>query len=387
MQINYIAALVENQYLCDLYARGGMTLSTLLKYALTTNDLAFEPEWLIEGLFAKESILFLFGDAGCGKSMVTMTMGLYLLSNGKIDRLIYLDGDNSRTALKMRKIDTLIKQISSEKLLYIPSFKIDNELIKVLETEILESTNKCHSLIILDSIRNFMLGKDVNYDKDAVEFMSLIQRLRNAGNSIIIMHHVNKQGQQKNSTSFNDFCDTSYKVSSTKAINDDLEVTFTNKKDRLGSNSSITATISFVEYRLKIVKGGVEDADKDIVGSIMKRLQQGSANTTELFNFITEDYKGCNRNKVLAVIKKYIGCFWIYEKGTNNSTIYSLISDCNSDMIDWTYDNHYCIKPIHNNTNTTQQTQVIRGTCIPVKPINLITTMKLNPAIAVQNQK
>lgn len=283
----------------------------ITNYALTQADLEKEYDYLIPQFLKRETIMLFFSKAGGGKSLFTINIAIYLLLQKLVNRVIYLDGDNSKAALKSRGIDDLVGLFPQEQFLYIPSFKVDSLLLDAVLKEVRRPPVK-HNLIVVDSIRNFMQGQDASSDKHALAFMNMLQKLRDTGNTVIILHHLNKQGKMKNSTSFADYADTAYEIQTLEGNGEFLDLSLQIKKDRMGCIPSAIASIGFGAYKLQIKREGYDPDDAHIVEAIILRLKNGKANTSQLMEYVNHALGGRNRNKVSGVISKYSGIIFSY---------------------------------------------------------------------------
>jgi hypothetical protein len=318
--------------LIDILSRSKKKEATgsLFDYALTEGDLEIPDSWLIKDMLAPYTITLFYGEAGGGKSLLAISLAMYNLQNQLVDGVIYLDGDNSKTALKRRKFEKIIKAFPAEKFIYIPSFKADSSLFQTLRAHI-DQNRDLHYLVVIDSIRNFMVGKDVNTDRDSGDFMRLVQDLRNTDNTVMLLHHLNKKGGMKNSTTFKDYSDTAYKVES---HNDKdaglLTIGLLNEKDRIGVKDKLTCYIRYADYYIRIVPGIIAPEDHVVIEAIRAALSKDSMNQKSIKAAI----KGDN-NRLQRVLDEYSGKIWVYTIGPNNSKIYTLNNNNNNDIIEW----------------------------------------------------
>ena len=121
---------------------------------------------------------------GIGKSLISVALCNMFLSDLKIARVIYLDGDNSKMTIKSRNID-ILKEKFGNKLHYILEIST-SDLFKIIFE--LKKKNLTNFLIVFDSIKNFIVG-DRNSHKDVTTLMNILKELRNNGASIIFLHH------------------------------------------------------------------------------------------------------------------------------------------------------------------------------------------------------
>ena len=166
-------------------------------------------EWLIEGFLAKQSLVMLYAQAGSGKSYFALYLSKFLLENGKVKQVFYLDADNGKRTLKERQIDKFIQ---------IPNFiyYAENNPNKYTIFKHLQKASDLENiLIVIDSVRNF-IKDDFNKDNMMIKFFDELQILRDSGATIIFLHHQPKQIQDKNNklykgaTTFLDSIDEGY---------------------------------------------------------------------------------------------------------------------------------------------------------------------------------
>jgi len=337
-------------------------IKTLLDYDLQEEDLNLPSKWLIPGILAPYTINMFFSRSGGGKSFFILLLSLSLLEQGKIDTLIYLDNDNSKQALIGRKIGDIKKQFG-KKFIYVPSFKTDKELMKVLLSDLKEEKYG-HCLVIVDSIRNFMQGKNPNEDKDSISFMDDMKQIRGYDNTVIMLHHLNKSGQVKNNTSFGDYSDLSYfmeanndkkqkRIFAEFSCNPDMGC-----KDRIGARESFIATIDYDIMQLIIGESGVNPEDFEFTSYVKDLLlEHGQLKQREIISYVKENLDIQSNGEIQNLLSKYTGLIWKYGKGYKNSNIYSLLEN------PLAKDNILYYKYISNNNNS----QVTGNTVIPTE--------------------
>ncbi|HIP60134.1 MAG TPA: hypothetical protein EYH01_06890, partial [Campylobacterales bacterium] len=144
-------------------------------------------EYVIQNLVVKNGITVFFGESGGGKSTGVIGICHTALINGTIKRVIYLDLDNGDTTIQERKIHEL-KRALGQKLRYIS--KDESKVWRVIKE--LMKRDLSDTLIVFDSAKNFMKGKDRDKNKDVSQLTEIFKRLRNNGATIIPLHHTNK---------------------------------------------------------------------------------------------------------------------------------------------------------------------------------------------------
>lgn len=151
-------------------------------------------EYLYDNFIVKNDIVMIVARPGTGKSLLSVALCNMFLSEEKIKRVFYLDGDNSELTIKTRNIH-LLKEKFGNRLNYFV------ELTQTKLTEIINELMKkdlTDCLIIFDSIKNFIVG-DRNSHKDVTKLMKMLKKLRKNGATIIFLHHQNKLQKEFNS--------------------------------------------------------------------------------------------------------------------------------------------------------------------------------------------
>ncbi|MCT7647828.1 DnaB-like helicase N-terminal domain-containing protein [Aliarcobacter butzleri] len=151
-------------------------------------------EYLYEQFIVKNDIIMFVARPGVGKSLMALALCNMLLESGKIERVFYLDGDNSRITIKSRNIE-LLKNKFGNKLNYFIELS-DSDMYRIIKE--LKKKDLTDFLIVFDSIKNFIIG-DRNSHKDVTELMNILKELRNNGASIVFLHHQNKLNKDFNS--------------------------------------------------------------------------------------------------------------------------------------------------------------------------------------------
>jgi len=143
--------------------------------------------YLIDNFLVKNEITMISALPSTGKSLISVASCNMLLVEGKIDFVFYIDGDNSIATIKERNIHHL-KNTFSTKFKYFVGLN-RNELFIIVDK--LQKLNLENTLVIFDSIKNFIIG-DRDKNKDVSSGMEILKQLRNNGASVLFLHHVNK---------------------------------------------------------------------------------------------------------------------------------------------------------------------------------------------------
>ncbi len=304
-------------------------LTWLKEYRLTADDLNEEVNYLIDDFLVEQTITNIYSKAGQGKSFLALYLALKLLDERKVSEVYYIDLDNSKKALQSRGLDKII--VKYENLNYIHRSKF-KEVIDVIGTikkqlEKPELKDLKGALIVIDSIRDFLGGKDMLKDKDVMPLLEDLKILREQGATIIFLHHSNKENGAKGATAFTDSVDATYHLKSIQLI----------------KHKKISYALEVKKDRIPIVNTGFElDTETQILSKGNFEVANLTDEETEListFKEVLEEHpEGINQKALLKeagssqdnrthrkLLQKMDGIFWKKYKGANNATMYKSI--------------------------------------------------------------
>ena len=290
-------------------------------------------EYIFEKFIIKNDITMIVSRPGVGKSLMALALCNMLLDAGKIERIFYLDGDNSHITIKSRNIE-LLKNKFGNKLNYFIELS-NSDMYRIIKE--LKKKDLTDFLIVFDSIKNFILG-DRNCHKDVTELMNILKELRNNGASIVFLHHQNKLSKDFNSA-----------FAGSSAFMEDISLAYELKKNEnkqtyifipLKDRNNISNSVAFVynqdntitqvdldyaletkeelEIRELIINFIRNEEDKPIYSDILKHLTN----------------VGFNKDKVNKIIQNGKNKYWKATRLTkeNNKLIFELMdSEDNQD--------------------------------------------------------
>lgn len=293
-------------------------------------------EYLYDNFIIKNDITMIVSRPGIGKSLLSVALCNMFLSDEKIKRVIYLDGDNSQTTIKSRNID-LIKDKFENRLNYLIELS-NSDLYKIINE--LKKRDLSEFLIIFDSIKNFIIG-DRNSHKDVTELMSILKILRKNGGSILFMHHQNKLNKEFNSafagsSAFMEDISLAYEL---KRNDDKQTYIFTPLKDRnnisdciaFKYNNDNTLTKIDLDYALET------NEDLEIKEQIINfiKSEKDKPIYSDILKYIV-DSGGYNKDKVNRIIQRGKDKYWKANRVSreNNKLVFELIdSQDNQDKL------------------------------------------------------
>lgn len=313
--------------------------SLFQKYDLNFSNVEnVEFEYLIDNLLVKNEITMIAARPAIGKSLTTFAFVNMILLNNKISKVIYLDGDNSLTTLKERKVH-FVKEKYGQKLIYLQGLK-PSEFVEVIKN--LEKTNLKDNLIVFDSIKNFMFGGDRDKNRDVSKVMTILKTLRNNSASVIFLHHSNKPSK--------DIDELMYAGSSAWEEDSTNAFILKNNKDKkafifvpikIRAGNLLESAFSYCEHShilnhidLDVAKETNEDIEirDEIIDFISNSKTEPSY--SQILNYLMEN--GYPKMKSNDVIKTGKDKFWYSKKLKQfNKTIFSLV-DYDHDLINIT---------------------------------------------------
>jgi hypothetical protein len=299
----------------------------LSDYRLTVENLEEEPNFLIPNFLAERSLSMFFAKGGSGKSYLAISLALKLLKEQRLKTVLYFDMDNSLIALKRRGLDKIIAEnpdfqyIHSSRMKKGPLELIDELIGRGQRTPALLE----NALIVFDSIRDFIVGRDMNSDRDVGPVMEKLKQLREVGATVIFLHHTSKEGAFKGSTAFRDSVDMSYALSSERNKNK-LVFTLEIDKDRLGVEGCVAFDLNTETMMLEssnFTMASVSDHKRQLIEkakSIIEQNLDGITQTTLLKELGTSSDDKTARK----YLKEFEGRFWTMKKlpQQNNASCY-----------------------------------------------------------------
>lgn len=169
--------------------------------------------WLIDGVVPEQTIGVLYGASGSGKSSLMINYCQYILSKINEVHVIYIDADMNANKLKEIGIDELIQKYQN-RFLYAGK-SVANIIAKTQSflEEIVEVQKKYKIrkyLVIEDSLT--LLSQKKNGFVDTSLLYKYEKQLRDAGGTVILIHHLNKSGVFADSQQIENFADYTYLV-------------------------------------------------------------------------------------------------------------------------------------------------------------------------------
>jgi RecA-family ATPase len=161
--------------------------NTLVKEDFSLDE---KVEYIKDFLYSN-SVTLIYSPPKKGKTWLGYGITTTLAKRSDIRRIIYVDMDNGLSSLAERKIDD--KLINHPKIEYVSRAKISCSPIDYLKQidEEAKRDNYKDVTFVFETTKDFV---DTDSKSQSEEFMKIIMRIRDAGATVIIMHHATKSG-------------------------------------------------------------------------------------------------------------------------------------------------------------------------------------------------
>lgn len=175
-------------------------------------------EWIIKNLIGKADLAMLFGEAGTGKTFVTLDLlfsaALGLSFAGKFQpvrplNVVYCAGEGveglpNRFAAALGKYGKSPEEMPLTILTNVPQL-FDNQIetnVYTFVRDLSEQTEQI-DLIVIDTLYSAALGADENHAKDAGVILAAIRHIRDTlGCAVLLDHHTNRAGGYRGSSAW-----------------------------------------------------------------------------------------------------------------------------------------------------------------------------------------
>ena len=276
-------------------------------------------EWLIEKCIAKRLITLVWAKGGQGKSWLATGIANHACDKGM--NVIYLDYDSSQEALIERGLKHKLIDPNS-KLTYLGRMSTTMrplELLKALDEQ--TTANRYHNtLVVFDSLRNFT---DINNDSKAMLVMDQIMNLREAGATVLILSHANKDGRNyQGSNNIYNSIDNMYQLEKLETQKNHIKFMLTVVKERVAiTNVAFDLdTDALALLPINIEEARLTEEDKDFIRQVKVELnKQPGIKKKDILEAL--GHKATNR-PMRDKLEQFDGIYWHVEVGANNANQY-----------------------------------------------------------------
>lgn len=179
-----------------------------------------DPKYLVEGLIIDESLVFLYGPPGCGKSFIAIDIALTIATKQaewferpihKSGPVLYISSEGTGDMKHRLMAWEQAKGVKTDEhpfaLLRSPiNFMDPQDIQKLLQTvqTVVDKFNQNPVLIVVDTVSRVLPGADENLQKDMTLFIRANDLLREKFHCTVMgVHHTNKLGDMRGSSVFN----------------------------------------------------------------------------------------------------------------------------------------------------------------------------------------
>jgi len=297
------------------------------KMALTPEKLNLEPEYLIPGFLPKRMITMYWADGGNAKTWLSYGTAAYLCEKSLCKALYYFDLDNPLDTLKERKVeDLLMKRYPQVR--YIHRSDLDQPALETIERLASKENSRHHAyediVFIIDSVRNVA---GIKNDDKAMYIMNLFMDIREAGGTLLLLAHSNKDGKNyEGSNNLKNSVDVMFREELLHKIQDvNVTVGLTPTKERSGIRKCDftidVRTLAMSEADPVLTR--MSKAEEEFVDKVKKALKENpdGLNKTEVLT--KAGFKKTDKTAV-AMLDKYTGIFWQKEELNSRNFRYFL---------------------------------------------------------------
>ena len=173
------------------------------------------PEYLIEGLLIKNTVVVLGGESGLGKSLVALTLIQSVLDGfpvwgryevGAKGGVVLLDEETPESMLKERLEAMRFSEEHPFNILHFSGFRLDVEADSQALLQQLDTLEPRPVLLIFDSFVRFH-NKQEDSSTEMAQVMGSLRKIANAGYTVLVLHHHNKKADSPLSHRLRGSCD------------------------------------------------------------------------------------------------------------------------------------------------------------------------------------
>lgn len=343
--------------------------SLLRKLSLTVENLKeVKTEFLIPDFLPKNALILLTAKYGGGKSLTVLALSKRLIKEGH--NVLYIDLDNPIGVVKDRLTQAGLLNALGERLYYIHRSThplkgkggVWGELKKELQT-------RSHLVVVIDTLKNFASGVELNSDKEVLTIMSELMDIREAGHTVLILHHLPKKVDEespfKNNTTIVDTVDVAYRLKK-----DGRKLLLECFKERIPVKERIAFELD-EELNLTEALTPKEEEERTIALAIWKLLPPEGRKQSDLVAVVHDHLKmftnlAVGKARIHEVLNKFEGKIWKVVRAERNSKIYQRAIDDLTTFPDF--------RPIYNKSENWKTVEPQRFEPSPIES----TTGKLN---------
>jgi hypothetical protein len=277
-------------------------------YSAEEIESAPQTEWLIENVIPSRTIGVFFGASGSGKSTFMLYSLEYILRNNQDTYIIYIDGDMSVNKIAELGISTLIKEFG-ERFIYAGktndnfSENAQKFLKEILQLQ-MDYPNRKY-VVIEDSLT--LLTPRRRGFIDVESLYKYEKQIRQKG-TVLIVHHLNKQGVFAESQQIENFADYTYLVERNEFTSSLL--LHPQKASRYAIDAKAykildRKIVEEIDYQM----ANISNSESTFVNIVLDLLLDGEMNQTEIMKYLKQilffSKYSIGEKKVLSWLEKW----------------------------------------------------------------------------------
>lgn len=291
---------------------------------LTPNDFNQNIEFLIEGFLPKHLITMIYSDGGEGKSWTALGLAKCAADSGM--ETYYLDYDNPMSVLKERGIEHKLIRVCPS-LVYSHRSKTNLQPFAMLEEfeKVAVGGRFKNTFFVIDSMRDF---GDVNNDLMAMRIGEKLKNIREAGATILVLHHSTKNGTNyQGSNNIRNSIDNMFQLKKIESPEGEIRWILKVKKERapIVDTALSVRTDDLSIYTLDIDDARLSSEEKTFVAKVKQALTESPGiNKTELLEAC--DYKKDDKT-ARDRLDQFEEIYWRSEKKSGSFAYYLIDSE------------------------------------------------------------
>ncbi|NOQ30014.1 MAG: AAA family ATPase [Helicobacteraceae bacterium] len=280
---------------------------------------------LIDDFLFSQSVTLIYSPPKQGKTWLAYGMASELNKHDECQQIFYLDMDNSISTLKDRAVHETLMQY--EKLKYISRSKIGCLPLEYLRKISHEAQPNAFDGVVffLDTTKDFV---DTDSTSKAKEFLSYTTMMRDAGATVIILHHATKNGRHiSGDSSFTNTPDNVYEMAQKAKRSNELHyfLSVTHARGVVKDVGFSVNTNSLQLGELDKVLASMTTYEEEFVNNASQVLKENADGLNSKQLLITLGYTKDDKT-ARDRLEKYEGKFWKkYQEKKGKPIIYTII--------------------------------------------------------------
>lgn len=298
-------------------------------------------EWVVSPLIPAGAVILFFGRGGLGKSTLAIQIagaiasGSYVFGVPAAKRpVIYIDYENSLAVLSER-----LRNIAADEVLFLDSTQSPPRLDRAERFQYLDLLKALPGAVfIFDTLRSSQ-GGDENDSQAMTEVMLFLRQIRDAGGTVIFLHHTPKSSdrQFKGSGAIFDMTDHVLALYAVRRPGDEKEVEDDDEDEvkvyRFGTalKTRYEPTRQFLTFdsetrQFVVAPDPTEELTQRVAVAIAAiASREKVANQSRIIEELKQDGgEIVSDKKIRATLARGTGRHWHEERGLHNAKLYSL---------------------------------------------------------------